>query len=140
MKRIAAFSVYLLVAGLVAVRIGSVTIAQDEAAPPARHVLVGSWRFDGADPFLYTFSTDGTVIGTSEEGATYHGAWQALDGDRVTFLLERLVPSGGTMGEGFQSVVEIGGEPDLIPLEDGTLRRIVPDLSAIARAGTPAAD
>jgi len=139
MKRFAAFSALVLFAGLAAARLGAVTTAQDGAREsPAPHVLVGSWRFDGADPFLYTFFSDGTAIGTSEERATYHGAWQALDGGRATFLLERLIPSSGTMGEGFQPVIELGSDPDTIPLEDGTLRRIVPDLSAIALAGTPA--
>lgn len=132
---------FVFLAGLVAVRFTSVTTAQDEAREAsAPHVLVGSWQFDGERPFLYTFFSDGTVIGTDEEGATFHGAWQALDGGRATFVLERLIPSGGTMGEGFQPIIELGNDPDNIPLEDGTLHRIVPDLSAIALAGTPRAD
>jgi hypothetical protein len=116
----------------------SATTAQVEGTlTPDKHPLVGSWRFDGSTPFLYTFFSDGAALGTNEEGMTYHGAWQPLDGGRATFVLERLVPSSGTMGESFQPTFEIGVDPDRIPLEDGFLQRIVPDLASSEQAGSP---
>ena len=53
--------------------------AQDDATD--EHPLVGSWVLTfpddpGVPPSLYTFSADGTVIGTNVQG-TRHGAWES---------------------------------------------------------------
>lgn len=138
MKGIVAAALLVSLLGFAGLGLGLRTTAQDEATPtPASHPLVGSWRFDGSTPFLYTFSSDGTALGTNEEGVTYHGARQPLDGGRATFVMERLLPSRGTMGEGFQPFFEIGADPDRILLEDGFLQRIVPDVTTRDQLGTP---
>lgn len=111
-----------------------------QGGPPAateRSPLVGSWWFTGTDPLLFTFHADGTVVATDEHGQTYHGAWAAIEAATVTFALETLLPSRGTMGQGFQDVIDIGDDPDEIPYGDGVLRRIVASELGVAVA-TPA--
>src|SRR4051812_34260493 len=65
------------------------TGAQDK---PDSHPIVGSWILEFPDspdspPSFYTFSADGTVVGTSTAGGR-HGAW-ALgdDGQTVVFTV-----------------------------------------------------
>jgi len=60
--------------------LGANAVAQDDAQT-AGHPLVGSWlvTFPGdptIPPSLYTFGADGTVVGTSADGAR-HGSWAA---------------------------------------------------------------
>jgi hypothetical protein len=134
-KRIAVGLVAAALLGL-SVAVDRLGAAQDNT-PTAfdQHPIVGSWRFAGGDPFLYSFFADGGVIATDEEGRTYHGAWQPVTEADVTFALESLVASSGTMGEGFQGLLTVGADTSEVSFQDGTLRRIVPpELSEFAAA------
>lgn len=65
--------------GIAAILMATQGRAQDQPSPA--HPLIGSWLITFPDdptlpPSLYTFNSEGTVIGTNVQG-TRHGAWQA---------------------------------------------------------------
>ena len=104
----------LIVAALASLVEFDRTGAQDE---PNGHPIVGSWILEFPDspdspPSFYTFSADGTVVGTSAAGGR-HGAWElGDDGQTVVFTVAGLADFG--LGSGFV-VIEIFGEVTVDP-------------------------
>ena len=111
--RVALFSA-VIVAALASLVVFDRTGAQDE---PNGHPIVGSWILEFPDspdspPSFYTFSADGTVVGTSAAGGR-HGAWELDDdGQTVVFTVAGLADFG--LGSGFV-VIEIFGEVTVDP-------------------------
>jgi hypothetical protein len=84
MARRLSITLMVVAISVAALLVGTRGLAQDQPSPT--HPLIGSWLITFPDdptlpPSLYTFNSEGTVIGTNLQG-TRHGAWQAT-GDRT---------------------------------------------------------
>jgi hypothetical protein len=91
------------------------------SSAPASHAVIGSWS---SQHLLFTFSSDGTVIGTDSEGLTYQGAWQPVGVNTATYTLEALLPEGG--GQGIMGPLMVSEDGSELITGGATLTRIIP--------------